>query len=93
MADLDAIKEQLDRIEKTAILSTKNVLTLTDVATLSGLSRSYLYKLTCGHKIPHYKPSGKGIYFDRKEVEQWLLQNRIATDSELQAKAENYGRI
>ena len=93
MAEQTSLQEQLDRIERYSILSAKKVLTLTDVAILTGLSRSYLYKLTCRHKIPHYKPNGKGVYFDKTEVEQWLLQNRIATDSELQAKAEKFRRV
>lgn len=35
-----------------------------------GVSRSFLYKLTMGRKIPHYKPNGKMIYFDLKDVEE-----------------------
>lgn len=93
MENISTIQEQLNRIERNSILSTKRVLTLSDVAILTGLSRSYLYKLTCKHKIPHYKPSGKGIYFDKNEVEQWLLQNRIATDAELEAKAISFRRV
>lgn len=92
MAEDTAIKERLDRLEKNFLLSAKNVLTLSDVAILTGFSRSYLYKLTCQHKIPYYKPTGRGLYFDRKEVENWLLQNRVASEVELQAKAETIRR-
>ncbi|MDR3287079.1 MAG: helix-turn-helix domain-containing protein, partial [Prevotellaceae bacterium] len=44
------------------MLSAKNVLTFDEVATLTGLSKSHLYKLTCKKVIPHYKPSGKIVY-------------------------------
>ena len=92
MVEYETIQKQLDRIEKNSILSAKKVLTLTDVATLTGLSRSYLYKLTCKHLIPYYKPTGRGLYFERGEVENWLLQNRVASETEIQAKAETIRR-
>lgn len=84
------IKDQLDRIERLTLLSAKNVLCFNDVALLTGLSKSYLYKLTCGHQIPHYKPNGKQIYFDRAELESWMKQNRIQTTDETESIAVNY---
>ena len=84
------IKIQLDEIEKLTLLSAKNVLCLEDVALLTGLSKSHLYKLTCSHQIPFYKPNGKQIYFDRMEVENWMKQNRVATTDEIETKAVNY---
>ena len=68
----------------------KDVLTIEDAATFTGLSRSHIYKLTSAGDIPHYKPNGKYIYFDRKELEAWLLRNRVSTNEEIQGKAETY---
>ena len=91
MVNLSAeLREQLDRIERYSLLAAKNVLCLDDVAILTGLSKSHLYKLTCNHQIPHYKPNGKQIYFDRLEIESWMKQNRIATNDEIEQKAANY---
>lgn len=84
------IIDRLQRIEQYTLLSAKNVLTLDDVAVLTGLSKSYLYKLTCTHQIPFYKPNGKQIYFDRGEVESWMKQNRVATQAEIEAQAVTY---
>ncbi|NCB84748.1 MAG: DNA-binding protein [Bacteroidia bacterium] len=70
---------KLERIEQNTLLAAKQVLTFDDVAILTGLSKSTLYKLTSQGKIPHYKPSGKMVYFDRKELEKWLRQNRNTT--------------
>lgn len=56
----------------------------------TGLSKSHLYKLTSAQKIPHYKPSGKMLYFDREELEKWLLQNPVITIDELDQQAVNY---
>lgn len=86
----EELREQLDRIERYSLLAAKNVLCLDDVAILTGLSKSHLYKLTCNHQIPHYKPNGKQIYFDRLEIESWMKQNRIATDDEIEQKTTNY---
>jgi len=85
----EKILSQLDRIERYSLLAAKNVLCLDDVALLTGLSKSHLYKLTCEHRIPCYKP-GKHIYFDRAEIEDWMKQNRVATDQEINQKASNY---
>lgn len=84
------IKAQLDRIEALTALSAKNVLCLDDVVLLTGLSKSHLYKLTSSHQIPYYKPNGKHVYFDRVELENWMKQNRVATEDEIQATATSY---
>lgn len=84
------ILKQLNRIERNTLLASKNVLTFDDVALLTGLSKSHLYKLTCTNQIPHYKPAGKQLYFDRKEIEEWLKRNRVATEKEIEAKATTY---
>lgn len=67
-----------------------NILTFEQACIFSGLSKSYLYKLTSAQKIPHYKPSGKLIYFNREELEAWLLSNRISTSEELEIRAQAY---
>ena len=87
---MESIQVQLDRIERNTLLASKNVLSIEDVVILTGLSKSYLYKLTSTSQIPHYKPSGKHLYFDRKEIEDWLRQNRVATEDEINRKATNY---
>lgn len=84
------ILNKLEAIERYTLLAAKNVLCFDDVALLTGFSKSHLYKLTCSHQIPHYKPNGKQIYFDRAEVEAWMKQNRAATTQEMDQKAINY---
>lgn len=86
----EKILDQLSRIERYSLLAAKNVLCFEDVALLTGFSKSHLYKLTCSHQIPHYKPNGKQIYFDRSEVEAWMKQNRVATAQETDQKATSY---
>ena len=68
----------------------KEVLTADEAASYLGMSKSYVYKLTMGRKIPFYRPMGKMVYFNRKELEQWLQANRCATDEELNEQAQVY---
>ncbi|WP_042368207.1 helix-turn-helix domain-containing protein [Bacteroides neonati] len=86
----EKILEKLNQIERYSLLAAKNVLCLEDVAMLTGLSKSWLYKATCNHLIPFYKPNGKQIYFDRTEIESWMKQNRIATAQEIDQQATTY---
>lgn len=68
----------------------KTVLQLEDAASYIGFSKSYLYKLTSSNTIPHYKPQGKQIYFDKNELDQWLLRNRVKTVEEVEKEAADH---
>lgn len=83
-------KAMADLITANIISTTKEVLTSHEAARYMGVSLSYLYKLTMSAKIPCYKPSGKMVYFNRKELEAWLQSNRVSTDEELNQKAQSY---
>ena len=67
----------------------KNVLNLDEVCSLTGLSKSHLYKLTCWQKIPFYKQA-KHLYFDRQEIETWLKSIKVKTISEIDREASTY---
>ncbi|MFM7895587.1 MAG: helix-turn-helix domain-containing protein [Flavobacterium sp.] len=54
------------------------------------LSQSHLYKLTSTGSIPHYKPNGKKLYFNRQELDNWLLRNRSNSIDEIEQEAANY---
>ena len=86
----DLITAKLNAIERYTLLGAKNVLNLDDVALLTGLSKSHLYKLTSTKQIPHYKPNTKAVYFDRAEIEKWMLQNRVTTQAEAEQQAIAY---
>lgn len=82
MENLKEINERLQKIEA-LLLTQKTVLSFDEGSTYTGLSKSHLYKMTSTGGIPCYKPHGKNIYFDKQEVDSWLLQNRKATMEEL----------
>ena len=64
----------------------KEVLTSDEAAAYLGITKSALYKLTMGRKIPFYK-SAKLCYFDRQEIIAWMKSHRVATKEELDEKA------
>ena len=40
-----------------------------------GYAPSYLYKLTYQKIIPHYKPTGKIIFFSKNEIDEWIFRS------------------
>jgi len=80
--------ERLKNIESLLSLQ-KNVLNLDEVCTLTGLSKSHIYKLTCYQKLPFYKQA-KHLFFDRAEIENWLRENRFKPSDELKKEAATF---
>jgi len=89
MENLQSIDDRLRSIE-TLLQSQKTVLNFEEVVAYTGLSKSYLYKLTSSGGIPCFKPQGKHIYFNKQEIDSWLMQNRKATTRELDSKAATF---
>ena len=83
-------KEIADLITANTLFCTKEVLTSDEAAKYMGVSKSYLYKLTMRQQIPHYKPMGKMVYFNRLELEQWLQNNRVSTSTEISQQTKAY---
>jgi excisionase family DNA binding protein len=86
----ETVLKQLADIRKFSLLAAKNILDVDDVVALTGLSKGFVYKLTCRKEIPHYKPNGKLLYFDRQEIESWMKQNRVNTIEEAEQTASKY---
>ena len=92
MDNSKTIEQRLSNIES-LLTGTKTVLTFDEVATYTGLSKSYLYKLTSGNQIPHYKPNGKNVYFNKAEIDSWLLRNEVKTNDVIEKEATNFVTI
>ena len=84
--ELKKIKELLNKLT----IQQKEILTIEEAAEFLGLSTSRLYKMTSNKVIPHYKPGGKKIYLNRKELKQWILNSRVASTNDLDDEMENY---
>lgn len=89
MTTENQIAERFDRLEKLLLLQKKK-LTLKEASLYSGYKESYLYKMTSAKRIPHSKPEGGAIFFDREELEEWLSRNKVSTNEEIEREANMF---
>lgn len=75
--------------KKSKSWQTKDVLNFKEALALLGISASTLYKLTHKKAITYYKPSGKLIFFRRKDLMDWMLQNKQPSNKEVQDEMFN----
>ena len=74
---LSMLQKQTEKIEN-MLFCIKQTLNFKEACLYMGLSRSQLAK--SGH-IPHYRPSGKLLYFNKQELDEWLCQNQVEESS------------
>jgi len=89
MMTLEDIAQRLERLEALVTLSAKEVLDINDVAQLTGYSVKYLRTMIASRDIPHYK-RGNRLFFNREEIEDWMMGERIPTRAEMSVKAMGY---
>lgn len=68
------IFKELNEI-KQLLISNKKILTLNELVTYTGYKKSYIYRLTHSNKIPYSRPSGGMIFFDKDQIDSWLMSN------------------
>jgi len=71
-------------------LASKEVLTFKEAVAYTGYTKSYIYRLVSNKIIPHSKPNGKTLFFERKELERWLMSKRYSSINENQEKARKF---
>ncbi len=89
----DYVIQKLNSIEKMLTeqnMLRKEVLTFNEAAIYLDVSHSHLYKMTSTGVIPSYKPNGKKLYFNRAELDSWLLSNKQLSQEEIGQQAANY---
>lgn len=80
----DSIEELRSTLSE--MKTAKDILTMDDVVSLTGLSKSYVYKIVSRREIPYYKSSGgKTTYFKREDVEKWMLATRCSSVDEIES--------
>ncbi len=75
----DLLKEIIE-IKKILInreIQDKDVLNAKEAAVFMGISINTLHQLTSQNKITHYKPKGKLLYFQKKDLTRFLLRNKV----------------
>lgn len=56
----------------------------------TGFKKSYSYHLLHYSKIPYSKPHSKYFFFQKSEIDKWLLKNKSLSDDQIQEKAREY---
>ena len=71
-------------------IENKDVLTAFECCLYMGISEKELKELTRKKLIKYSKPGGKLRYFDRQEINKYLLQNSYKTIDEINTEANSY---
>jgi len=66
------------------------VLTFAQGCQYTGYKPSYMHKLTSSGILPHSKPNGKTIFFEREKLEEWMLSNAKSSRLQKQIEAATY---
>jgi excisionase family DNA binding protein len=70
-------------VERTIQPSDAGIMSMREAAKYLKISMSALYKLTSAKKITHYKPGGKMVYFLKADLDAYVLQNRVPSDTNI----------
>lgn len=54
------------------------------------LSKPSLYKLTSKKEITYYTPGGKKIYFQKKDLDAWVLAGRVSSCEDSMLEMESF---
>jgi prophage regulatory protein len=57
---------------------------------LLGFKKSYLYKLTSTGLVPSYKPWGKKLFFDKREIEELIRNGKQLSNEDIKNKSIEY---
>jgi excisionase family DNA binding protein len=90
MEPIKLILEKLDCLEQLIISNNKEILSVEELEKYTGFKKSYIYHLVHYSKIPYSKPNGKYLFFQKSEIDEWLLKNKSLSDDQLQEKAREY---
>ncbi len=97
----EIINERLERIENLLqnIYATKDtksvgviipeIMNVKEVAAYLSITPSAFYKYTSTREIPHSK-RGKRLYFNREEINDWVLENKQLTNNDIECMASDY---
>lgn len=76
MQKRNEVLEKLNNLENLLKKKDDKPLSFKEACAYLGFAPSYLYKLTYRKVIPHYKPSGKMLFFSKNELDEWIFEKR-----------------
>jgi excisionase family DNA binding protein len=63
-------------------------MTVEEATDFLSISRTYLYRLVRDGRLTGYNPGGRRLYFQKGDLEAYLLRGRRASSEELRERAE-----
>lgn len=77
------ILSAIEEVKAYALLGVKEMLTVEDVAVLTGFKPSYIRKMTQEGRLPYYKPFGKQLFYKKSEINALLQGNKVPSIADL----------
>lgn len=93
LKEIRLVKKEVRLIKKEIVkrnLYRKRYLTISQASLVVGVSKSFIQKLVSSKQIPHSKPNGKLVFIHRKDLEEFLSQNHISSNEEIESKVADY---
>lgn len=98
----ELINERLDKIEKLlknindkivgntgSNTSLPTIMNVEQIADYLNLTKPTIYGLVHKREIPHFK-KGKRLYFDKENINQWILEGKVSTRKDIEEKVDEY---
>ncbi len=80
------LKEILLRIEN----QQNEFYSLEEACSYLKISKPSMYKLTSKKEITYYTPGGKKIYFQKQDLDTWILAGKVASSQDFIEGLENF---
>lgn len=98
LVEMEEIKNMLKNIMMShdsassaqVIAPERALLTIEECAQLSGLKKSYLYRLTHQRQIPHCKPGGNRVFIRRDDLLNWMAGQPVKTNEAIDRAAAQH---
>lgn len=85
----ESVQDALRKAKQPEASKDRKTMTVDEVAAFTGLAKGTIYIKTMRGLIPHYKRD-KRVFFERDEIEAWLLENKRITTAEAAQQADKY---
>lgn len=85
---LKGIKSHLEEQE----ILKKQILSFNEACKYMDVSDSWLYKRTSSGEIEYSKPNGGKLYFSKESLDNYMLQETVKSNLELEEQAEEWIR-
>ena len=98
LSELTVVKNMLENImmaydsasSSQVIAPDRELLTIEECSQLSGLKKSYLYRLTHQRQIPHCKPGGNRVFIRRDDLLNWMGGQPVKTNDDIDRAAAQH---